>query len=36
VAERERLAGLGLEHASRFSWRAVGEIFLGGYEEMRW
>ena len=35
VAERERLAALGLEHASRFSWRAVGEIFLRGYEETR-
>ncbi len=28
LRERERLAALGLEHAARFSWRAVGEIFL--------
>jgi glycosyltransferase involved in cell wall biosynthesis len=34
-AERERLAELGLEHARSFSWRAVGEIFLAGYEEAR-
>jgi glycosyltransferase involved in cell wall biosynthesis len=32
-AERERLVALGLEHAATFSWRAVGEIFLEGYEE---
>jgi alpha-1,3-rhamnosyl/mannosyltransferase len=32
-AERERLVAAGLEHASRFSWRAVGEIFLRAYEE---
>jgi glycosyltransferase involved in cell wall biosynthesis len=35
VAERERRAELGLEHARRFSWRAVGEIFLRGYEDAR-
>jgi glycosyltransferase involved in cell wall biosynthesis len=29
--DRERLAALGLEHASTFSWRAVGETFLRGY-----
>jgi alpha-1,3-rhamnosyl/mannosyltransferase len=34
-AERERLVALGLEHAKRFSWRSVGEIFLRGYEEAR-
>lgn len=32
-AERERLRALGLEHVKRFSWRAVGEIFLRGYAE---
>jgi len=32
-AERDRLAVLGLEHVRSFSWRAVGEIFLRGYEE---
>ncbi len=35
LADRERLVALGLEHARRFSWRAVGEIFLRGYEETR-
>jgi len=30
--ERERLAALGLEHVRGFSWRAVGEVFLRGYE----
>jgi glycosyltransferase involved in cell wall biosynthesis len=34
VAERERLVPLGLEHAATFSWRAVGETFLRGYEEV--
>ena len=34
-AERERLVSLGLEHVTRFSWRAVGEIFLRGYEEAK-
>jgi len=32
LAERERLVAAGLEHARSFSWRAVGEIFLRGYE----
>ena len=31
--DRERLAALGLEHAKTFSWRAVGETFLRGYQE---
>jgi glycosyltransferase involved in cell wall biosynthesis len=35
LAERERRIELGLEHVKSFSWRAVGEIFLGGYEEAR-
>jgi glycosyltransferase involved in cell wall biosynthesis len=35
VAERERLVALGLEHVHAFSWRSVGETFLGGYEEAR-
>ena len=35
VGDRERLAALGLEHAKTFSWRAVGETFLRGYEEAR-
>jgi glycosyltransferase involved in cell wall biosynthesis len=33
IADRDRLASLGLEHASSFSWRAVGETFLRGYRE---
>jgi glycosyltransferase involved in cell wall biosynthesis len=33
ASDRERLAMLGLQHAKRFSWRAVGETFLRGYEE---
>ncbi len=32
MADREELARLGLAHASTFSWRAVGETFLRGYE----
>ncbi len=32
IAERERLVAAGLRHASGFTWRAVGEIFLRGYE----
>jgi glycosyltransferase involved in cell wall biosynthesis len=32
LAERERLSVAGLEHARSFTWRAVGEIFLRGYE----
>jgi glycosyltransferase involved in cell wall biosynthesis len=35
VAERDRLAALGLELARSFSWRSVGEVFLRGYEEAR-
>jgi glycosyltransferase involved in cell wall biosynthesis len=30
--QRERLVVAGLEHVKTFSWRAVGEIFLQGYE----
>ena len=33
LAEREQLVAAGLEHARSFTWRAVGEIFLRGYEE---
>jgi glycosyltransferase involved in cell wall biosynthesis len=33
LAERETLSAAGLEHARGFTWRAVGEIFLRGYEE---
>jgi glycosyltransferase involved in cell wall biosynthesis len=33
IADRDRLAAAGLEHAGGFSWRAVGETFLRGYEE---
>ena len=33
LADRERLVAAGLEHVRRFSWRAVGEVFLRGYEE---
>jgi glycosyltransferase involved in cell wall biosynthesis len=32
LAERERLVPLGLEHASRFTWKACGEALLAGYE----
>jgi glycosyltransferase involved in cell wall biosynthesis len=35
VARRDELVPRGLAHAARFSWRAVGEIFLRGYEEAR-
>jgi glycosyltransferase involved in cell wall biosynthesis len=31
--ERERLTAAGREHARQFTWRAVGETFLRGYEE---
>ncbi len=31
VVHREELAPRGLEHARRFSWRRVGEVFLDGY-----
>jgi glycosyltransferase involved in cell wall biosynthesis len=33
MSDRERLAAMGIAHARRFTWRAVGECFLGGYEE---
>jgi glycosyltransferase involved in cell wall biosynthesis len=33
LRRRFELAGKGIEHASRFSWRTVGETFLRGYEE---
>ena len=33
IADRERLADAGREHARQFTWRAVGERFLRGYEE---
>jgi glycosyltransferase involved in cell wall biosynthesis len=33
LGRRAELAAKGLEHASTFSWRAVGETFLRGYEE---
>lgn len=33
LAERERLAAAGREHARTFTWRAVGEAFLAGYRE---
>ena len=35
VAERDRLAALGIEHVKAFSWRSTGEVFLRGYEEAR-
>ena len=34
-AERDVLVARGLEHVKGFSWRAVGEVFLRGYEEAR-
>jgi len=34
-AERDSLVARGLEHVKSFSWRAVGETFLRGYEEAR-
>jgi glycosyltransferase involved in cell wall biosynthesis len=33
VGRREELAGRGLAHAASFTWRAVGDTFLRGYEE---
>jgi alpha-1,3-rhamnosyl/mannosyltransferase len=33
LAERARLVERGLDHVRRFSWRAVGETFLRGYED---
>jgi glycosyltransferase involved in cell wall biosynthesis len=35
LARREELIPRGLEHARRFTWRAVGEIMLAGYGEAR-
>lgn len=35
LADRKLLRAAGLEHAQRFTWRAVGEIFLRGYEDAR-
>jgi glycosyltransferase involved in cell wall biosynthesis len=35
LAEREQHVGLGLAHVEGFSWRAVGAIFLRGYEDAR-
>jgi len=35
IRRREELVARGLAHAARFTWRAVGEIFLHGYEEAR-
>jgi glycosyltransferase involved in cell wall biosynthesis len=32
LGRREELRARGLEHARRFSWRRVGEIFRDGYE----
>ena len=33
IARRDELTGLGLAHASRFTWRANGEVFLRAFEE---
>lgn len=33
LAECEQLVAAGLEHSRSFTWRAVGEIFLRGYQE---
>ncbi len=35
IADRERLVVAGIEHASRFTWRAAGETMLAGYEDAR-
>jgi glycosyltransferase involved in cell wall biosynthesis len=35
IARRDELVPRGLAHAARFTWRAVGETFLRGYEEVR-
>jgi glycosyltransferase involved in cell wall biosynthesis len=32
IARNDELRAAGLEHARRFSWRRVGEVFLEGYE----
>jgi glycosyltransferase involved in cell wall biosynthesis len=34
LAERDRRVPLGLERARQFTWRRVGEIMLGAYEEL--
>ena len=33
LEDRQRLSAAGIEHAAGFTWRAVGEIFVRGYEE---
>ncbi|HKU58984.1 MAG TPA: glycosyltransferase, partial [Gaiellaceae bacterium] len=33
LARSDELREKGLEHARQFSWRHVGELFLGGYEK---
>jgi glycosyltransferase involved in cell wall biosynthesis len=33
IADRAHLVPLGVEHASRFTWRSAGEVFLRGYKE---
>jgi alpha-1,3-rhamnosyl/mannosyltransferase len=33
LARRDELRARGLEHARRFSWRSVGEVFRAGYEQ---
>jgi glycosyltransferase involved in cell wall biosynthesis len=33
IARREELVARGAAHAAGFTWRAVGEVFLRGYEE---
>jgi glycosyltransferase involved in cell wall biosynthesis len=33
LSEREQLVAAGFRHAASFTWRAVGETFLAGYEE---
>ena len=35
AARRDELSARGVEHASRFTWRAAGEVFLRGYEDAR-
>jgi glycosyltransferase involved in cell wall biosynthesis len=35
LSERERLVVLGIAHVQGFSWCAVGEIFIRGYEDAR-
>jgi len=35
IRRRRELVPLGLAHSARFTWRAVGETFLRGYEEAR-